>query len=154
MTDTSALDTERTVLLSRRFAAPPEAVFRAWTDPAEIANWYGPDGWHAPLERIHVDPEVGGRWEVTMVRRTDGYEFPIGYEMLEMDEPNLIVLRYTGENGLDQPSLVRVALVADGDGTLLTLTDGPMPAEGRDHAAGGYLQAFEKLAALLGIGPI
>jgi len=89
-----------------------------------------------------------------MVRRTDGYEFPIGYEILEMDEPNLIVLRYTGENGLDQPSLVRVALVADGDGTLLTLTDGPMPAEGRDHAAGGYLQAFEKLAALLGIGPI
>ena len=61
MTDTSALDTERTVLLSRRFAAPPEAVFRAWTDPAEIANWYGPDGWHAPLERIPDRPPLHGR---------------------------------------------------------------------------------------------
>src|SRR5215207_130013 len=150
MTDTSALDRERTVLLTRRFAAAPEAVFRAWTDPAEIAQWYGPDGWHAPVDRIQVDPAVGGRWEVTMVRRSDGYEFPIGYEILELQEPSLIVLRYTGENGLEQPSLIRIMLAADGDGTLMTLTDGPMPAEGRDHAAGGYEQAFEKLAALLG----
>ena len=154
MTDTRALDAERTVLLTRRFAVPPEAVFRAWTDPAEIAQWYGPDGWHAPVDRIQVDPEVGGRWEVTMVRRSDGYEFPIGYEILELQEPNLIVLRYTGQNGLEQPSLIRITLTADGDGTLMTLTDGPMPAEGRDHAAGGYVQAFDKLAALLGVGPI
>jgi uncharacterized protein YndB with AHSA1/START domain len=153
-TDTRALDTERTVLLSRRFAAPPEAVFRAWTDPAEVAAWYGPDGWHAPVDRIRIDPEIGGRWEVTMVRRTDGFEFPIGYEIIELQEPTLIVLRYTGENGLEEPSLVRVALIADGDGTLLTLTDGPMLTEGRDSAAGGYAQAFEKLAARLGIGPL
>ena len=154
MTDTRALDTERTVLLTRRFAAPPEAVFRAWTDPAEIAQWYGPDGWHAPLERIHVDPEIGGRWEVTMVRRTDGYEFPIGYEILEMDEPSLIVLRYTGENGLERRRSSASRSSRTATGTLLTLTDGPMTADGSDETVGGYVQAFEKLAALLGIGPI
>ena len=89
-----------------------------------------------------------------MVRRTDGFEFPIGYEILELREPSLIVLRYTGENGLEQPSIVRVELTADGDGTILTMTDGPMPSEGRDSAEGGYEQAFEKLAARLGIGPL
>ena len=154
MTDTRASDAVRTVRLSRRFAAPPEAVFRAWTDPVELAQWYGPDGWQAPADRIHVDAEAGGRWEVTMVRATDGFEFPIGDEILEMTEPSRIVLRYTGDNGLGEPSLVRVELEADGDGTLLTLTDGPMPAEGGDSAAGGYAQAFEKLASLLGIGPL
>ena len=154
MTDTRATDAERTVRLTRRFAAPRHAVYRAWTDPAEIAEWYGPDGWHAPLDRIQIEPEVGGRWEVTMVRRTDGYEFPIGYEILELREPSLIVLRYSGENGLEQPSVVRVELTADGDGTILTMTDGPMPSEGRDSAAGGYEQAFEKLAARLGVGPL
>jgi uncharacterized protein YndB with AHSA1/START domain len=151
MTDTHALDTQRTVHLTRRFDAGPEAVFRAWTDPAEVAEWYGPDGWHAPIDRIRIDGEIGGRWEVTMVRRSDGSEFPIGYEILELRAPSLIVLRYTDPSGAGQEStLVRVELAPDGDGTLMTLTDGPMPAEGRDHAAGGYVQAFEKLAARLG----
>ena len=45
---------------------------------------------------------------------------------------------------------MRIELTPDGDGTILTLTDGPMPVEGRACAEGGYRQAFEKLAARLG----
>ena len=152
MTDTTAVPAQRTVSLSRRFDAPPQDVFRAWTDPAEVAAWYGPDGWHAPVERIHIDGEVGGRWELTMVRRSDGFEFPIGYEMLELVEPSLVVLRHTDTDpGGSEPTIVRVELQPDGDGTLMTLTDGPMPTQGADLAEGGYEQAFDKLAARLGI---
>ena len=151
MTETTTRTTPRTVHLSRRFDAPRADVYQAWTDPAEVAQWYGPDGWHAPVERIRIDQEVGGRWEVTMVRREDGMEFPIGYEILELVEPSLIVLRHTeADLGGNQPTIVRVQLTEDGDGTLMTLSDGPMAAEGAEHAEGGYAQAFAKLAKQLG----
>lgn len=152
MTDTATREARRTVQMTRRFSAAPEELFRAWTDPAEVAEWYGPDGWHAPMERIRIDGEVGGRWEVTMVRRSDGFEFPIGYEILELVEPTLVVLRHTeSDPGGIGATIVRVELTPDGDGTILTLSDGPMAGEGAEHAAGGYGQAFEKLAARLGM---
>jgi uncharacterized protein YndB with AHSA1/START domain len=153
MTDTAQRTSMRIVRLSRRFDAPPEAVFRAWTDPREVAAWYGPDGWHAPEERVRIDDRVGGRWEVTMVRQADGFEFPIGYEILELVEPTLVVLRHTeSEPGGNPATIVRVELVADDGGTLMTLTDGPMVADGAHLAESGYAQAFAKLAARLGMG--
>ena len=140
-----------TVRLTRHFDASREDVYRAWTDPAEVAEWYGPDGWHAPLVRVRIDGQVGGRWEVTMVRRADGFEFPIGYEILELREPSLVVLRHgEPDPGGAEATIVRVELAEDGDGTLMTLSDGPMDAAGTEHAAGGYDQAFRKLAARLG----
>ena len=152
MTDTTTA-AQGTVRLTRRFEAPREDVYRAWTNPAEVADWYGPDGWHAPIERIRIDGEAGGRWELTMVRRSDGFEFPIGYEILELREPSLVVLRHTeGDPGGAEATIVRVELAEDGDGTLMTLTDGPMAGDGVEHAAGGYEQAFAKLAARLGGG--
>ena len=153
MTDATTREARGSVHMTRHFDARPEEVFRAWTDPVEIAEWYGPDGWHAPAGRIHVDRQVGGRWALTMVRRADGFEFPIGYEILELVEPRLIVLRHTeSDPGRSEATIVRVELTPDGDGTLLTLSDGPMAAEGVDHADNGYSQAFAKLAARLGTG--
>ena len=54
MTDTSTVATDPIVRFTRRFDAPREDVYRAWTDPAEVAQWYGPDGWHAERIRIIV----------------------------------------------------------------------------------------------------
>jgi uncharacterized protein YndB with AHSA1/START domain len=150
MTDTTT-PTKGTVRLTRHFDAPREDVYRAWTDPAEVAEWYGPDGWHAPVERIRIDGEAGGRWEVTMVRRSDGFEFPIGYEILELREPSLVVLRHTeSDPGGAEATIVRVELTEDGAGTLMTLSDGPMSGDGYELATSGYDQAFGKLAARLG----
>jgi uncharacterized protein YndB with AHSA1/START domain len=152
MTDTIEVTASGIVRVVRRFDAPPRDVFRAWTDPAEVSAWYGPDGWNA--ERIRIDGEVGGRWEVTMVRASDRFEFPIGYEILELVEPSLVVLRHTEDDpGGADATIVRVELVADGDGTLMTMTDGPMNAEGAELAESGYGQAFRKLAARLGSDP-
>ncbi len=66
------------VLITRIFEAPREQVFRAWTDPEEVAAWYGPEDMYAPRERIYIDLRVGGRWELTMVERGGSAEFSIG----------------------------------------------------------------------------
>src|SRR5438874_5452429 len=81
-TPVAAADQE--VLITRIFDAPREEVFRAWTDPDEVAVWYGPEHMDTPREKIHIDLRVGGRYELTMVQRGGGAELAIGYEIIEL----------------------------------------------------------------------
>ena len=137
------------VLITRIFEAPREKVFRAWTDPDEVAAWYGPEHFDTPRERIRIDLRVGGRYELTMVQRGGGGEFAVGYEILELVEPELIVLRSDPmpEAGMHEPTITRVELHDIGGRTRMTLTDGPYPESG--HAEAGWSAAFDKLAALV-----
>ena len=139
------------VAIAHVFDAPIEDVFRAWTDPDEVAAWYGPAGMRAPRERIQIDLRVGGRYELTMVSLDGDREYSIGYEIVELSPPELLVLRSDPmpEAGKDTSTTVRVALEDLGGRTRMTLTDGPLPF-GREHAEGGYRAAVEKLAAHLG----
>ena len=138
---------DQEVLITRIFEAPRERVFRAWTDPDEVADWYGPDHFDTPRERIHIDLRVGGRYELTMVQRDNGAEFAIGYEIVEIVEPELIVLRSDPmpEVGMHEPTITRVEFHDHGTKTRMTLTDGPY-LQGRGHAEAGWNAAFDKLA--------
>ena len=142
---------DQEVLITRIFEAPRERVFRAWTDPDQVAAWYGPEQMEAPRERIRIDLRVGGRWELTMVQRGGGgREFSIGYDILEVVEPELIVLRSDPmpEVGMHEPTVVRVEFHDHGDKTRMTLSDGPYPG-GSGHAEAGWSAAFDKLATLV-----
>ena len=143
--------TDQEVLITRIFDAPRELVFRAWTDPDEVAAWYGPAHMQTPRDRVHIDLRVGGRWEVTMVPHGGGAEFAIGYEIVELVEPELIVLRSDPkpELGMPEPTIVRIELHDHGPKTRMTLSDGPLPAASRGHAEAGYDAALDKLAAHL-----
>lgn len=138
------------ITITRTFDASPERLFAAWTEPAEIARWYGPAGVDAPAHRISVDLRPGGRWELTMVRRDGGGEFAIGYEILEVDPPALLVMRSDPMPHMPEPSVVRIAITDEGGRTTLTLTDGPMPAAGAAGAEAGYESALAALAIALG----
>jgi uncharacterized protein YndB with AHSA1/START domain len=140
---------DQEVLITRTFEAPREQVFRAWTDPDEVAAWFGPEHFDTPGERVHIDLRVGGRYELTMVERGSGAEFAIGYEILELVEPELIVLRSDPmpQAGMHEPTITRVELEDIGGRTRMTLTDGPYPESG--HAEAGWRAAFDKLAALV-----
>jgi len=143
--------TDQQVLITRIFEAPRESVFAAWTDPDQVAAWYGPEHFDAPLEHVHIEPRVGGRWELTMVERGTGAEFPVRYEIVELVEPELIVLRCEPmpEIGLPEGTVTRVEFHDHGEKTRMTLSDGPYPSEGRGHAEAGWNGAFDKLGVLL-----
>jgi uncharacterized protein YndB with AHSA1/START domain len=139
------------VLITRIFEAPRDEVFRAWTDPDELAAWYGPEHLDTPRERIHIDLRVGGRYELTMVRPGGHGEFAIGYEILELVEPELIVLRSDAmpDVGMHDGTLLRVEFHDHGDRTRMTLSDGPYAPEGRGGVEAGWNAAFDKLAAVV-----
>jgi uncharacterized protein YndB with AHSA1/START domain len=138
------------VAITHVFDAPIEHVFRAWTNPDELAEWYGPAGMRIPRESISIELRVGGRYELTMVSLNGDREFSIGYEIVELSPPELLVLRSDPmpEAGKDASTTVRVALEDLGGRTRMTLTDGPLPF-GAEHAEAGYRAAIEKLAAHL-----
>ncbi len=139
---------DQQVLITRIFEAPREDVFAAWLDPDRVAEWYGPEHFHAPREHVHIEPRVGGRWEVTMVQSSSGAEHPVRYEIVELVEPSLIVLRCEPmpEMGLPDGTLTRVELHDHGEKTRMTLSDGPYPSGG-GHAEAGWNGSLEKLAA-------
>jgi uncharacterized protein YndB with AHSA1/START domain len=142
---------DRAVLITRIFDAPRERVFRAWTDPDEVAAWYGPEHFDTPRSRIHIDLRVGGRYELMMVQRESGTEFAIGYEILELLEPELIVLRSDPmpEVGMHEGTVLRVEFHDNAGRTRMTLSDGPYPPADRGYAEAGWSAAFDKLAAVV-----
>lgn len=140
--------TQQHATVERIFDASREAVFRAWTDPAEIAAWYGPAQMHAPAEHVRVDARRGGRWELMMVPEGGGEGVAVGYDIIELVEPELLVMRSDPmpQMGMPDGTTVRVELEDLGGRTRLILTDGPMPGDGSARAAAGYEAALSKLA--------
>jgi uncharacterized protein YndB with AHSA1/START domain len=138
------------VRIIREFDASPEAVFRAWTVPSELAGWYGPAQFDTPEEKIHIDLRVGGRFELTMVHRETGEEMPAGYAILELEPPSLLVLRSDPMPafGMPEPVITRVELQDLGGRTRMVLVDGLYP-EGFGHAEQGWNSSFARLAAKL-----
>ena len=141
-------DTAHEVPITRIFDAPRARVFQAWTDPDDIAAWYGPEHFDTPRERIRIDLRVGGRYELTMVRRDNGQKMPLGYEILELVEPELLVLRSDPIPGMHEPTLTRIELYDHGEKTRMTLTDGPY-ARNAGYAEAGWNSAFDQLATVV-----
>jgi uncharacterized protein YndB with AHSA1/START domain len=149
MTEPTRTTAAREVVVVRTFDAPRERVFRAWTHPDEVAAWYGPEDFDTPRDRIRIDLCVGGRYELTMVRRDGGGEFSIGFDIVELVEPELLVLRSDPmpQMGMPDPTYTRVELHDLGGRTRMVLSDGPYADAGPAEA--GWNQAFDKLAPLV-----
>ena len=85
------IDQEFTI--TRVFDAPRELVWKAWTDPEQVARWYGPRGFSTPRSTITMDVRRGGTFALTMVDDNDGTEYPSGGTFLEVEEPERLVWR-------------------------------------------------------------
>ena len=141
---------DQLVVITRVFDAPRDLVFRAWTDPDHVAEWFGPESFDTPRDSVDIDLRVGGRFELTMVRTDTGAQFPVRYEIVELDPPRLLVLISAPmpELGMHEPTVTRVELHDEDGRTRMTLTDGPFTQSG--HAEAGWNAAFAKLEALFG----
>jgi uncharacterized protein YndB with AHSA1/START domain len=151
MTDATPVQAEQQITITRVFDAPRELVFRAWTDPDHLAGWFGPAGIETPRDSIEIDLRVGGHLNLRMVQAASGAEYPLRYEITELAEPELLVLKSEPmpQVGLDHPTFTRVELEDEDGRTRMTLTDGPYPAAGGGGAEAGWHGAFDKLAAQL-----
>jgi uncharacterized protein YndB with AHSA1/START domain len=108
------------VVVTRRFTAPPESVYRAHTDPNLIQKWLlGPEGWTMPV-CIH-EAKPGGKFRYEW-KNAKGQEFYITGEILELLPYSRIVhveRMFLPERTPDNH--VETRFDADGAGTLMTV---------------------------------
>ncbi|MBK7665748.1 MAG: SRPBCC family protein [Sterolibacteriaceae bacterium] len=72
-TQLTAPDPERDLVLTRLIDAPPGKLFRAWTEPALLEQWFTPRPW--TVARAETDVRPGGASLIVM-RSPEGQEFP------------------------------------------------------------------------------
>lgn len=76
------------LVITRTFDAPREMVFKAWTDPRQVQQWWGPHGFTNP--RCEVDARPGGAIWIDM-RAPDGMVHPMKGVFEELREPERLV---------------------------------------------------------------
>ena len=84
----AGLPMEREIVITRVFHAPRELVFRAWTDPKLMAQWWGPKHFTNRVEQMDVRP--GGAWRIVMCA-PDGAEHPAQGVYREIVPPERLV---------------------------------------------------------------
>lgn len=141
--------------LTRTFDAPPETVFRAWTDPELLARWWGPAMFTNPVCRIDARP--GGDLLVHM-RSPDGIVYPMTGTLHEVVEAErLVFTAHAIEDEQGEPLLEThntVTFAPSGDGTELTVEvrvvrSAPEAAQALEGLGAGWTQSFGKLEELL-----
>ncbi len=108
------------IVVTRRFAASPEKVYRAHVEPALIQKWLlGPDGWTMPV--CINENEPGGKFRYEWVNGK-GAGFYIAGELVELEPYRRIV--HIERMYLPDPTpdnRVETTFEPDGDGTLMTI---------------------------------
>jgi uncharacterized protein YndB with AHSA1/START domain len=138
-------------VITRKFAAPRELVFAAWTNPQQVKQWWGPKGFTNPV--CQWDAEAGKAIRVVM-RAPNDVDYPMGGEFREINPPERLVFT-TGaldEKGELMFELLHTATFVEQDGqTELTLRSRVvMTTPGSDKYLGGFTagmtQSLERLA--------
>ena len=88
-----------TIRLHRVLKAPPERIYRAFTDAAAMCKWLPPHGFTGTMH--HMDPKVGGTWRMSFSNLSAGGSHSFGGEYLELEPGKK--LRYTSR--FDDPTL-------------------------------------------------
>jgi len=147
-TDVKPTVTKPSLTLKRRFNAPPEKVFSAWTQAEKIKRWFGPG--QAGVLRAECDPRVGGRYRIVM-RSPSGEEHDVSGVFREVVPNEKLVYTWAWRTMPERESMVTVEFKRDGSETVLTLTHAQFADEdARDRHRQGWNGALDKLAAFLG----
>jgi uncharacterized protein YndB with AHSA1/START domain len=132
--------------LKRRLNASPEKVYAAWTDPAQISRWFGPDA--GPVTRAETDLRVGGRFHVVF-HSEDGEEHDVSGTYRAVVPNEKLQFTWAWRTMPERESLVTVLIKPDGEGSLLTLIHEQFFDEpARDRHEYGWTGSLNKLERL------
>jgi uncharacterized protein YndB with AHSA1/START domain len=130
-------------MLERRLNTSPAGAFAAWTDPAKISRWFGPE--NCNVHHAEADMRIGGRFRVIM-RDDTGEDHNVSGAYREIVPDEKLVFTWAWRSTPERESLVTVLLRPDGDGTMLTLIHERFFDEAaRDGHNHGWLGSLDKL---------
>jgi uncharacterized protein YndB with AHSA1/START domain len=135
------------LLITRVLNAPRHLVFEAWTQPEQLAAWWGPKGFVNVDWAMDVRP--GGAWYRRM-RSPEGELFTKRGVYREVEAPARLVFTYVNQwadGTVDEETLVTVTFEEEGGRTRLTLRHtGFATVEARDAHEGGWSSCLERFS--------
>jgi uncharacterized protein YndB with AHSA1/START domain len=147
--------TKDEITISRTFNAPRELVYRAFVDPDQLCEWYGPAGFLVPCETVQVDARPGGfqRFEMTNLENP-GSRYQVEVTFSEVVENELLAGHQDVERidaaGPASRSRLRLEFFAEANGrTRLELRQGPFTPDGAQEAETRWESSFTSLDSLL-----
>ena len=140
---------ELTLEMTRDLPAVPAVVFAAFSDPDELAKWFGPQGF--TVRTLEFDPRVGGTYRIEM-QPPEGDPFYLTGEFREVDPPARLAYTFVWEDPDpdDVETLVALTLRDLGESTEVALTQGPFKTEARRALhRDGWTDCFDRLERLI-----
>jgi uncharacterized protein YndB with AHSA1/START domain len=135
--------------IERTFAATPEQVFDAWTNPVVLERWWAAQPtWSSP--GCDVDLRVGGQYVLRMLT-DDGHEHVVGGEYREVARPDRLVYTWCwqGDTGMHpgHVSLVTVEFRGEGESTTVVLEHSGLGSqESSERHGSGWSGSLDNLA--------
>jgi uncharacterized protein YndB with AHSA1/START domain len=127
---------DREIVATRIFDAPRDLVFKVWTDPTHIGNWWGPKGFVTTTFKMDVKP--GGVWRFVM-HGPDGRDYENKITYLEVVKPERIVYKHGGDKDVEPVNFqVTATFEPQGEKTKLTMRMTFPSAAARDHVVKTY----------------
>jgi uncharacterized protein YndB with AHSA1/START domain len=143
--------------IERTFDAPRELVWRAWTEPEHVANWWGPHGTTARVVEMDVRP--GGRWKwIANATADSGGTATFAGEYLEVDPPERFVRTALPDPAPPGPPAVETVTFTEIDGKTTMRYHATFPSEETLNFAislgmtKGVLDQYDRMADLLASG--
>ena len=154
------------VVVTRTLDAPPERVWRAWTDPADVRQWWGPIGFTCPL--AEMDVRVGGRslvvmrapqefggqdmystWTYTRLVPNERIEYTFNFSDEQGNRRTPVEAGVTGDVPADGHHVVTLSDLGGGRTEMTVTEHGYASAEARDLSQMGLEQCLDKMATLI-----
>ena len=144
----SPLEEKPELRITRRYAVTPEKVWRAWTDPQALSQWFGPGDTHS-VTRADLDVRVGGRYHIAF-RTQDGQEHDVSGVYQEVEQDRKLVFTWAWKSTPERVSLVTIELRPTPQGTELAfLHEQFVDMEARNNHERGWTRTFSKLDSLM-----
>jgi uncharacterized protein YndB with AHSA1/START domain len=141
--------------VSRVFDAPRALVFRAFTDPDQVATWWGPRGKAIPREHMEFDVRTGGfqRWTQLSVDEPD-IRVDVRIDLTDVADGSLLegVIRVAGRLPMDfEPydTRFRIEFHDEPDGRTRIEISQWLPDDMAAPSTQGWAESFEQLDATL-----
>lgn len=153
---------QQELVITRVFDAPRELVWKAWTEPDRLMQWWGPKGFTAPVCQIDLrvrgkylncmrSPEGKDYWSTGVYREIIPLERIVCTDSFADEHGNVVPATHYGMSP-DFPleMLVTVTFEEHEGNTTMTLRHaGFPPGQDQDMAEAGWNESFDKLAESL-----
>jgi len=137
------------LVLQRLIDAPRDLVFRVWSDPLHVAEWWQPAGYTTPV--FEMDFRVGGGFRYCIRKAgRDGWARGVYRDIVPPSRLAFTFAWQSGDATHDAETLVTVTFEVQGGGTLLTFRQEPFSSSESRHGHGvGWNQVLESFESFV-----